>query len=915
MSRFINIGSIQFLSAGILCLILVAILLSRCTSSVDYNTQVKPILNEHCIACHGGVKQNGGFSLLTRDQALADTDAGSPAIIPGSVKGSEFIKRLITDDPEERMPFEKEPLSKEEIDILKKWVRQGAEWGVHWAYQPLDEEVEVASASYMSMGEGAGSTLSIDQFIQAKLDAQGLKSNPPASRSALLRRASLDIIGLPPSDDLINRYVREESISFEEVVSDLLASPAFGEKWASMWLDLARYADSKGFERDQNRSIWRYRDYVIRSFNSDKPYSSFLVEQLAGDLLENPTDEALIATGFHRNTTTNDEGGTDNEEFRVKAVMDRVSTTWEGLLGTTMACVQCHSHPYDPILHEDYYKSFAAFNNTRDADTHMDYPRLNFIDSIDASKLKEIKSWVSKIKSADEANQVASFARIVQPVRYSIEVDKLENAALYDEKYLGLRHGGSARMSQVELATKEALWIKANTIVGGGWLSIRLDQKEGEELGRIRLDNDDAGYEILEVLLPGELGIHDVYLVYNNANMSASEEPGVMFDWFRFGKAFPGSSDSGYKKYKITYFDVLAKSFDHTLVMYENPSDHRRNTFVFDRGNWQVPLEQVHPGAPDILGGADFSTDNSRLDFARWIVDEENPLTARTFVNRIWEQIFGQGIVITTEDLGSQGSPPSHQELLDWLAYTWMHDDKWSVKTLIKRLVMSETYQQSSHVSARQLEEDPYNIFLSRGPRVRLSAEQIRDQALSLSGLLHKKQFGPPVMPFQPEGIWQTPYNNQSWVTSDDNDQYRRGIYTFVKRSGLYPSMETFDLSPRQVCVSRRIRTNTPLQALVTLNDPVYVEAATHLALKMISEGGQDIADKIDYAYQLAMGRKMNPAKLEVLENLYQQSIAQLELEKEQDQEIEKKDDYDMEVIAMTNVASALLNLDELLNN
>lgn len=904
-------GSIKYWSLVCLGLILLAVLLSRCTSSVDYNTQVKPILNEHCIACHGGVKQNGGFSLLTRDQALANTDAGSTAIIPGSVKGSEFIKRITTDDLEERMPFEKEPLSDEEIDILKKWVRQGAEWGIHWAYQPLSGEDQYGGTSYMSVGDAATATNTIDRFINDKLEDKGLSFNPPASRSALLRRASLDIIGLPPSEDLIKRFVREEAVSFEEVVSELLDSPHFGEKWASMWLDLARYADSKGFERDQNRSIWRYRDYVIQSFNSDKPYSSFLVEQLAGDLLGNPSDEELIATGFHRNTTTNDEGGTDNEEFRVKAVMDRVSTTWEGLLGTTMACVQCHSHPYDPILHDDYYESFAAFNNTRDADTHMDYPRLNFIDSIDAGKLNEIENWISKIENADEANRLASFARIIQPVRYSIEVDKLENAALYDEKYLGLRHGGSARMSQVELADKEALWIKANTIIAGGWLSIRQDQKEGKELGRIRLNNDDAGYEIFEVLLPGELGKHDVYLVYSNPIMSTSEEPGVMFDWFKVGSAFPDSGAPGDRKYKSVYFDIIAKSHDHTLVMYENPTGLQRSTHVFDRGNWQVPMEQVQAGVPDILGGAGFSKDKSRLDFARWIVDEKNPLTARTFVNRIWEQIFGQGIVITTEDLGSQGTVPSHQELLDWLAYTWMHDDEWSVKTLIKRLVTSDTYQQSAHTSASQLEKDPYNVLLSRGPRVRLSAEQIRDQALSLSGLFYDKQFGPPVMPFQPAGIWQTPYNNQSWVTSDDKDQYRRGIYTFVKRSGLYPSMETFDLSPRQVCVSRRIRTNTPLQALVTLNDPVYVEAATHLALRMISEGGDDIADKIDYAYQLGMGHKMHSAKLEVLENLYDESMAQLK----QEQQIEKKDHLNMELIAMTNVASALLNLDEMLNN
>ena len=887
-------------------IILVAQTYQGSSSHVDYNKDVKPILNKHCISCHGGVKQSNGFSLLSRSRALEPTESGHPAIIPGNIKESEFIRRLTTDDLDERMPFEKSALSKSEIKTLKKWIKQGAEWGLHWAYQPITaERFEQDETVLMGWISKKKQTPSIDFYVDRALQKIGLKRNPVAKRAELLRRVSFDLIGLPPSAGLIDDFVLNQKISYEAVVEELLENPAFGEKWTSMWLDIARYADSKGYERDPNRSIWRYRDYVIRSFNSDKPYDQFLIEQLAGDLLNDPTEEQLVATGFHRNTTTNDEGGTDNEEFRVKAVMDRVNTTWEGLMGTTMACVQCHGHPYDPFPHEEYYQSFAFHNNTRDADTHADYPRLNFLDSIDQGKLKALKKWIVKVDSEDKGNQIEELVRTVQPVIYSIETDQLDNAALYDTKYLGIRKNGSARIPNLSLAGKTHLWMRTSIGLNGGKLTLRLDQADGPVIGSLTLSKSKRGYEIKEVSLKPTEGTHDVYIHYSNPQLQSHDRPGIMFDWFYFTESFPGHGLSGYSSSKKDLFELLAKWYDHTLIMTENPSERQRKTHVFDRGNWLIHKEEVSPKVPSILHQIDNGGDPSRLAFAKWIADKTNPLTARTFVNRVWEQIFGQGLVLTTEDFGSQGIQPTHPELLDWLSYTWMHDQEWSVKSLIKKIVLSDTYQQSAKISDKALLKDPGNQFLSRSPRVRLNAEQVRDQALMISGIMSPKMYGPPVMPFQPENIWEIPYSNEKWTMSTGEDRYRRGIYTMIKRSGLYPSMETFDMAPRQVCVSRRIRTNTPLQALVTLNDPVFVEASEALAERMRSEGGENIEDQISFAYQLGMGEKISKEKSQILQELYKNSMKSIS---------GNRNNAEQEKFALTTVANAIINLDEFLN-
>ncbi len=723
---------------------------------VSFNEDIRPILNEECLACHGGVRQSGNFSLLFASEALEPNESGRPAIVPGKPDSSELIARLRYTDPEERMPYESEPLSEDEIALLERWIAEGASWETHWAYSPPVRspvpETKNASWAYDE----------IDSFVLARIEREGLNVSPDADCRTLMRRLSLDLVGLPPLPGNVESFCEDPSIDQYEVQVDrLLASPRFGERWASMWLDLARYADTKGYEKDAPRTIWAFRDWVIEAFNEDVPFDRFTMQQLAGDLLPDAEPSQVIATAFHRNTMNNDEGGTDNEEFRTAAVIDRVNTTWEVWMGTTMACVQCHSHPYDPFRQTEYYQFLAFFNNTADQDTPDESPTLS---------------------------------------------------AVFD--------------------------------------TVLFDTGEVAQAGQ----------------LPAiESGIWD------------------------------------------------------TPVMQELSEDVRRRTYFFNRGNWLDKTEEVQPATPEVMHDWPEGYKKDRLGLARWIVHEDNPLTARVVVNRFWAELFGAGLVETLEDFGSQGAAPSHPALLDELALDFMHDMSWSVKALLKRLVMTRTYRQSSDVSPEHLDNDPRNRWLARASRLRLSAEQIRDQALAVSGLLSDKMYGPSVMPYQPDGIWQAPYSNLTWATSEGEDRYRRGVYTFWRRSAPYPSMVTFDSPSREVCVSRRIPTNTPLQALVTLNDPVFVEAAVRLAQRMKGVGDtngsvRELDAALRYGFKRALLRDPLPREMEVLTALYRDAYFDYVEPSRQEVSLsfsEPEEAEDPVLDAYTVVANAILNLDE----
>ena len=870
--------------------------------AIDFNTQVKPIFNKKCIVCHGGVRRQSDFSLLFRVDALGKTKSGKPAIVPGDPDHSEMMRRVTLHDPEDRMPYKEAPLTGEEIETLRKWIKQGAKWGDHWAYLPV-RPVEVPSlkGSFWGLGPAEGKNWvrnPIDYFIYDKLRGMGLSPSKEADKATLLRRVSLDLTGLPPSPGLVRQFFSDSSAgAYERAVDTLLASPHYGERWAAVWLDLARYADTKGYERDDGRSIWRYRDWLIHSFNSDMRYDRFLTEQLAGDLLPDPTDDEYIATAFHRNTMTNDEGGTDNEEFRTAAVLDRVNTTWQALMGTTFACVQCHTHPYDPFVHDEYYKFLAFFNDTRDEDTYADYPLLRKFSGEDSLGVLRLVEWVWARGGKERATEVRRFLRTWEPAMNSLTADHFVNAELADTKWLIFRNHGSARLQRVDLEGRDQLIYRYSGLVGGGTWTMHLDGVDGPVIGRVRADTT-KGWKIAKVDLPGVRGVHDLYISYENSRLKKPEESGLQFDWFYFSRKLP----AGEPAMERLYWRLVNADVPTVPVMMDNPTDLHRETHVFEKGNWLVKGALVEPATPHALNPWPAGAPKNRLGLARWLTSPDNPLVARTMVNRLWEQLFGTGLVETLEDLGTQGAVPTHRELMDWLSWRLMHEDGWSIKKLLREMVLSATYRQDSKVSPEALARDPDDRFYSRAPRVRLSAEQVRDQALAVSGLLDDPVGGPSVMPWQPKGIWLSPWNGQDWKKDSGRNQYRRALYTYWKRTAPYPSMISFDGTAREVCTARRIRTNTPLQALVLLNDSVYWEAAGRLAEKMRTggpafcgvpeEGAECVAGAIQRGYRAIMLRPLPAEKLKPLMALYEKARGQ-------------------EGDALTVVASALLNLDE----
>ena len=910
-----------FIIAAIVAVVAVFIYTSR-QQTIDYNTQVKPIFNKNCITCHGGVRRKAGFSLLFRSEALANTESGKPAIIPGDPEHSEMIRRLTLKDPEERMPYKHAPLSANEIDILRKWIKQGAQWGNHWAYiavQKAPVPTERKFLGFLGSSKEDWAKSDIDYFILQKLQEKKLTHSPQADKSTLLRRISLDITGMPVLDKLAKQFYDDNSDkAYENAVDSLLTSPHYGERWAAMWLDLARYADTKGYERDDARSIWRYRDWLIKAFNQNKPYDQFLTEQLAGDLLPNATDDQLIATAFHRNTMTNDEGGTDNEEFRTSAVLDRVNTTWEALMGTTFACVQCHSHPYDPFSHDEYYKFMAFFNNTRDEDTYADYPLLRSFNDSACEEKNKLNAWLQQHASVEQIKAIDQFIRTWQPAINSLYCDQFINSELNDTKWAAFRNNGIVRMPQTNLNSKTELIYRYEGYLPGGVLQIHTDKPDGPVVANIPLAVTKNGFQISSVSIVATAGVHDFYLTYTNKNLKKPEDSGAEFDWFYFGDPFPGEHQPGYQEAKKRYWGLVTMQTPTTPVMMENPDGMRRVSNVFERGNWLVKGDVVEPATPHSLNAMPANAPKNRLGLAMWLTSKQNPLTARTMVNRIWEQLFGTGLVESVEDFGTQGIAPTHRELLDYLSYKFMYDFNWDIKKLLKEIVMSATYQQDSKVSKQELEKDQANKYYGRGARVRLSAEQIRDQALTVTGLLSEKMYGPSVMPYQPEGIWRSPYDGLTWQLSKGENKYRRAVYTYWKRTAPYPAMMTFDGVAREVCTARRIRTNTPLQALVGLNDEACLDMIRQFSSRLESAAPKNPKQQITIAYERATGHAIEAPALASLMNLYDLALQKYNTDKNGNDVCEmagvhlSKEEMTT-TAALVVVINAIMNLDEVI--
>ena len=607
-------------------------------------------LNRRCTSCHGGVKRKGGFSLLYRSETLKPAKSGEPPIVPGDPDKSGIHYRITTDDEDEVMPPEGDRLKPEEVAILSKWIKEGAPYAEHWAY------VAPEKAKAPKVKQKNRIRNHIDPFILEKLEAEGLRMSPEAPRHVLLRRLHLDLTGLPPAPEDVDRFLADSSDdAYEKEVDRLLASPKFGERWAGVWLDLARYADTQGYEKDNARSISPYRDWVIRAFNRDLNFRDFTIDQLAGDLLPDATEEQRVATGFHRNTMNNTEGGTDNEEFRVAAVLDRVNTTWDVWMGTTIGCVQCHNHPYDPFVQKEYFEFMHFFNSTADEDRNDDSPYIQVYTSEEREKREALQPQVDQLEKdlKDALDTLGAEAQTTWEEGVSADEEALaalpENVRKVLEKEAGKRSGKDKQL----------------------------------------LENHYRGSEPMLKDIDKEL------------------------------------------KEKKKALDSIRGI--RTLVMKELETP--RDTHVFNGGNWLSHGDKVERETPDILPAMPEGAARNRLGLARWIVSAENPLTARVTVNRFWEQIFGNGIVESVADFGTQGIHPTHPALLDDLAVRFATEQNWSVKALLKSFVMSATYRQSSHVNEELLTRDPRNQLLARGPRYRLSAEQIRDQAWRLPAL------------------------------------------------------------------------------------------------------------------------------------------------------------------------------------
>lgn len=702
---------------------------------VEFNRDIRPIFNEKCIGCHGGVKKAGGVSLQFEADIRVAGKSGSIPIVPGDLTKSELIRRLSCTDLDERMPKEKPALNAQQIALITRWVKEGAKWSDHWAYNK-----PIAVAAPRTQRTDWQRSL-VDPFVLARLEQEGLSPAAPADKAILLRRLSFDLTGLPPTTAELDAFVADRSpTALTKQVDRLLASRHYGERWAALWMDLARYNDSQGYEKDNNRPMWPYRDWVIQAFNQDLPYDQFITKQLAGDLLTNATEEDLVATAFHRLTRTNTEGGTDNEEFRSYAVMDRVTTTATAFLGTTMGCVQCHGHPYDPFRQTDYYGLFAYFNTSEDADRDDDAPNLSFLTAGQKARQAELKKQIAELGA-----NPASAAVVKGKAAKAAAVAAKKDAPPEDPKVVALR-------------------------------------AELDGLKAVRLP-----------------------------------------------------------------------------IMKEQADKDRRASNVFVRGAWNVKGAPITPFTPPVMGNQ--LKGGTRLDLAKWIATPQNPLTARVLVNNVWKELWGQGLVGSPDDFGTIGEAPSHQALLDTLAVKFSTEWQWSVKRLLRELVLSATYQQASNTTAALRSKDPYNRLLARGPRTRLSAEMIRDQALAVSGLLVEKQGGPSIMPDQPDGIWKAPYSGQTWNPTKGPEKYGRTLYIFWKRSSPFPASMVFDSAERDVCVAKRLNTNTPLHALVTMNEPAFVDAAKALG-KRLAELPGDESSKINAGLRAVLAATARPEEL-----------------------------------------------------
>ena len=815
-------------------------------SDINYTTNIKPLLVQNCSRCHGPAKQQASLRVDSGKGLIAGGDSG-PIIVPGNASQSLLIHALTGTEGASQMPPEGDKLSEQQIALIRKWIDAGAHFPAdeiteasatrsldHWSFKPVQA---VIAPDVINRNELQNP---IDNFIRRRLEQEQLLPSKEAERTTLIRRVHLDLLGVPPQVEDIHQFISDSSDdAYERLLDRLLASPHFGERWGRDWLDAARYADSNGFTRDQPRTIWRYRDWVIDALNSNLPYDQFVIHQLAGDLLPNPTLDQLIATGFHRNTLINEEGGTDPEQFRVEAVIDRTNTTSSVFLGLTAGCAQCHDHKYDPISQREYYQLYAFFNSTEFVPGDPAAPR------VDVPTIEQFR--------AGEPEKKASIRAEIRALEDQLK-DQAANIA-------------------ADLTTWEATLTED-------------DKKQLPFNVRNAVD--------LPVVDRSEVHKRDLDAYFRQLSVAREKYPQL---------------DA------ISKLRAAEPKFATTMITREIAEP--RQSYIHIRGDFLRKGTNVEATIPAILTHEDAAKPNgNRLGLAEWIVSKGNPLTARVVVNRYWQRFFSRGIVETENDFGTQGDPPTHPELLDWLAAEFRQGPQaWNTKHLMRVILTSATYRQSSNAREDLTERDPVNKLLARQSRMRIDAEMIRDAALTTSGLLTEELGGSPVYPPQPEGVFDFTQDKKPWKTSTGRERFRKGMYTHLWRSSLYPAMAVFDFPEPNVTCTRRVRSNTPLQSLTLANDETFVEFAKGFASRLLTAPVQEESQRLEYGFELAVGRAPNSGELARLRTFLYQQRERFQSDSEACKALAPNPlpagTTEIEAATWTAISRVLLNLDE----
>ncbi len=955
---------------------------AREVTPIDFARDIRPILSDACLHCHGPDEANrdSALRLDSRDGAFADL-GGYHAFVPGKPDDSEALRRILSKDSDERMPppDSGKSLTDEQIQLLRHWIEQGAGWERHWAFvaPQLPDTPTVENKSLVHNP--------IDAFVQSRLEQEGLSPSAEADRVTLLRRLSLDLIGLPPTLDEIDTFLADDSATaYEKVVDRLLKSPHYGERWGRHWLDAARYADSDGFEKDKPREVWFYRDWVINALNRNLPYDQFIVEQIAGDLLPNATQDQIVATGFLRNSMINEEGGIDPEQFRMEAMYDRMDAIGKGILGLTIQCGQCHSHKYDPLTQQDYYRMFAYVNNSHEANMTVYTPEQNEIRRDVFRQIRQVENelqqshpdWKKRLDRWEESLQAkrepkwtplrlnfdpktiggqkfllqedgSYLAAGYAPTRFNpqattktkltkitgIRLELLPDpnlphggpgrsptgtCALTDLEVQARPAGGTVKFAKFKFASASANVSPAETELAArfydkterrrvtGPIEFAIDGKAetawGIDIGPGRRNQArEAVFRFAQPIEFSEGAVLNITLSQQHGGWNSNDNQTNNLGRIRVSVTSSPDPEANPLPQRIRKILSIAKpkrterqaralfSYWRTTVdkwsdanaqiesiwqQHPEPAsqlvlmerDETRNTFRLERGDFLKPQEEVTPGVPSFLHAIEEQSGTpSRLSFARWLVDRDSPTTARAIVNRAWQSYFGIGLVGTSEDLGLQSEAPSHPKLLDWLSVQFM-ESGWDLKALHRLIVKSATYRQSSVVTPDLYARDPYNRLLARGPRFRVDAEVVRDIALAASGLLNRKIGGRSVYPPAPEFLFLPPasYGTKTWKYETGPEKYRRGLYTFQFRSVPFPVLQSFDAPNGDSSCVRRSRSNTPLQALTTLNEPLFMESARALGLRAVQTASTD-AERLQYIYRRCIARMPTSDEADVL--------------------------------------------------